>query len=413
MPDPHGSVAGQAQASALTTALRYDGYGQTIATAPTSLPAEARRWKYQGRLDIAPDGLAAPLYEWSARFYSPGLGTFTQLDPLQGSALDPLTLNRYLYAAANPATLIDPTGLRECEWDSCTGGTADKPDPGNTAGGGGGSSDGGGGSNSTGGGTGGTGNSNSGGGTGGTATGNSTAGGSSPPMPAPGPPPCLPSQCPTNFAFVGGSDRVVDPALVEGCSYIPAPGVGTACSIELAREAAERGDWGTASLEAFGIIPLVKLARGALKWGIKALRGADDAVKIVSKTAPTFTIISGKNLPLPHEIKTGKTLAEHFRVAMVGRTTKGFDAFVDGVKTQFYKSGGSVGGIVDKFKHQASVGEAKRLVIDGQQAGLTRTIALEGIDEAHRKGFTAAAGLREVWVLLPGENYPLVVPLWP
>jgi RHS repeat-associated protein len=177
MPDPHGSVAGQAQASALTTALRYDGYGVTIASAPTSLPAEARRWKYQGRLDVAPDGLAAPLYEFSARFYSPGLGTFTQLDPLQGSALDPLTLNRYLYAAANPATLIDPTGLRECEFDSCGGGY-DRRDPtGPTGGGGGGSSDGGGGSNSTAGGTGGTGNSNSGGGTGGTATGNKTAGG--------------------------------------------------------------------------------------------------------------------------------------------------------------------------------------------------------------------------------------------
>ncbi|HEU5205908.1 MAG TPA: RHS repeat-associated core domain-containing protein, partial [Candidatus Limnocylindrales bacterium] len=179
MPDPHGSVAGQAQASALTTALRYDGYGQTIASAPTSLPAEARRWKYQGRLDIAPEGLAAPLYDFSARFYSPGLGSFTQLDPLQGSALDPLTLNRYLYAAANPATLIDPTGLRECEWDSCTGGTADKPDPGNQDAGSwsGGGGDGGGGSNTSGGSDGGTGSSNTGGGTGGTATGNSTAGG--------------------------------------------------------------------------------------------------------------------------------------------------------------------------------------------------------------------------------------------
>jgi len=121
MPDPHGNVAGQAQASALTTALRYDGYGLTVASAPTSLPDAARRWKYQGRLDIAPDGLAAPLYEFSARFYSPGLGTFTQLDTLQGQALDPLSLNRYLYAAANPATLIDPTGLFSAEADDGPG----------------------------------------------------------------------------------------------------------------------------------------------------------------------------------------------------------------------------------------------------------------------------------------------------
>jgi hypothetical protein len=46
----------------------------------------------------------------SARFYSPGLGTFTQLDSVMGSAQNPLSMNRFLYALANPATLIDPTG---------------------------------------------------------------------------------------------------------------------------------------------------------------------------------------------------------------------------------------------------------------------------------------------------------------
>lgn len=46
----------------------------------------------------------------SARFYDPGLGAFTQLDSYSGRAQDPLSLNRYLYAAANPASLIDPTG---------------------------------------------------------------------------------------------------------------------------------------------------------------------------------------------------------------------------------------------------------------------------------------------------------------
>ena len=110
VPDPHGNTGALAQGTGLAAALRYDGYGQTIATSPASLPAGTERFKYQGRLDIAPPGLDVPLYEFSARFYAPGLGTFTQADTLTGSALEPLSLNRYLYAHANPATMIDPTG---------------------------------------------------------------------------------------------------------------------------------------------------------------------------------------------------------------------------------------------------------------------------------------------------------------
>jgi hypothetical protein len=47
----------------------------------------------------------------------PGSGTFSQLDTVMGSAQDPLSLNRFLYAHANPATLIDPTGHMICEGD--------------------------------------------------------------------------------------------------------------------------------------------------------------------------------------------------------------------------------------------------------------------------------------------------------
>jgi RHS repeat-associated protein len=65
-------------------------------------------WKCQARLDLSPSSQA--LYDLSARLYAPGLGTFTQLDTMLGSAGDPLSLNRYLYAEANPATLTDPTG---------------------------------------------------------------------------------------------------------------------------------------------------------------------------------------------------------------------------------------------------------------------------------------------------------------
>jgi hypothetical protein len=45
-----------------------------------------------------------------ARFYAPSLGAFTQLDTYAGRAAHPASMNRYLYAEANPATLIDPDG---------------------------------------------------------------------------------------------------------------------------------------------------------------------------------------------------------------------------------------------------------------------------------------------------------------
>jgi RHS repeat-associated protein len=83
------------------------GYGQTIASyASGSLPTP---WKYQGRLDVSPDS-ANPLYEAGARYYSPAIGAFTQLDSYAGSAQNPLSLNRYLYAGANPTSFVDPDG---------------------------------------------------------------------------------------------------------------------------------------------------------------------------------------------------------------------------------------------------------------------------------------------------------------
>jgi hypothetical protein len=45
-----------------------------------------------------------------ARLYAPSAGTFTQLDTYAGSAADPASMNRFLYAQGNPTSLIDPTG---------------------------------------------------------------------------------------------------------------------------------------------------------------------------------------------------------------------------------------------------------------------------------------------------------------
>ena len=107
--DLHGNVAvalNQAE-TAVSSALRYDGYGQTLDSyAAGTLPTP---WRYQGRLDVSPDA-DNPLYDAGARFYSPAIGAFTQLDTVSGSAQDPWSMNRYLYAGANPTSMIDPDG---------------------------------------------------------------------------------------------------------------------------------------------------------------------------------------------------------------------------------------------------------------------------------------------------------------
>ena len=106
--DLHGNVAGalDASASSFTDAFAYDAYGDTVASLTSSLPTP---WRYQGRM--LESGAGAPaLYDFAARSYAPSLGIFMSLDTLGGSATNPALLNGYLYADANPATLVDPDG---------------------------------------------------------------------------------------------------------------------------------------------------------------------------------------------------------------------------------------------------------------------------------------------------------------
>ncbi len=107
VPDLHGDVAGSLSGSLVSVAdaYRYDPYGEQVAaTAGASSP-----WRYQGRLLLG-GGSAQDTYALGARAYAPALGAFTSMDTVAGSAQDPLSLNRFLYAEADPATLSDPTG---------------------------------------------------------------------------------------------------------------------------------------------------------------------------------------------------------------------------------------------------------------------------------------------------------------
>ena len=109
--DPHGNLAGaQAEGSAtVVSALRYDAYGQLLDGFAAGSGSTEMPWRFQGRLDVSPDTDEA-LYDFGARMYRPSAGTFTQLDTYAGTVQEPLSMNRFLYAHANPTTLVDPDG---------------------------------------------------------------------------------------------------------------------------------------------------------------------------------------------------------------------------------------------------------------------------------------------------------------
>jgi RHS repeat-associated protein len=109
LPDLHGDIAAYATSglTSVSDAFRYDPYGGLLASVTSATPSP---WRYQGRLTENTGAGTAELYDFGFRSYAPGLGAFTSLDDVTGSAQNPLSLNRFLYAAANPETLVDPDG---------------------------------------------------------------------------------------------------------------------------------------------------------------------------------------------------------------------------------------------------------------------------------------------------------------
>lgn len=62
-----------------------------------------------------------------ARYYSPTLGRFLSLDPLNGYPAEPQSWNRYAYTRNNPMSLIDPDGLTENKPIPCYAGRGERP----------------------------------------------------------------------------------------------------------------------------------------------------------------------------------------------------------------------------------------------------------------------------------------------
>jgi RHS repeat-associated protein len=110
--DLHGDILGLVQAGASTPSSRayQDPWGEL------SWSGTAPLLGFRSELtDPATGAVATP-----ARWYLPSLARSMAPDPLEGDPSLPTSLNRLAYAADDPVTLSDPTGLRPLCGEGCT-----------------------------------------------------------------------------------------------------------------------------------------------------------------------------------------------------------------------------------------------------------------------------------------------------
>ena len=89
-------------AEAVTDTYAYEAFGQLLATTGSSDNA----YRYTG--EQYDSGLDQ--YYLRARYYDQGVGRFTSMDTWMGINTQPITLNKYLYANADPVNYTDPSG---------------------------------------------------------------------------------------------------------------------------------------------------------------------------------------------------------------------------------------------------------------------------------------------------------------
>jgi RHS repeat-associated protein len=86
----------------VANAFTYDAYGTLIASdgvPQTDFLFAGEQWDPHLRL-----------YNNRARLLDPGVGRFLNRDTHEGNSEDPLSLHKYLYAHADPANRVDPSG---------------------------------------------------------------------------------------------------------------------------------------------------------------------------------------------------------------------------------------------------------------------------------------------------------------
>ena len=101
--DGHGNVRFlTGTAGTVTDAYVYDAFGLPL----TSTGTTPNSFLYSGEQFDSVLGM----YYLRARYYNPATGRFLAMDSDEGNAVDPATLNKYLYAKNNPVNTVDPTG---------------------------------------------------------------------------------------------------------------------------------------------------------------------------------------------------------------------------------------------------------------------------------------------------------------
>jgi RHS repeat-associated protein len=92
-------------AGTVTDTYEYDAFGNSFTKQGTT----PNVYLYRGEQYDSDLGL----YYLRARYYNPATGRFLSRDPLDGNALDPKTLHKYLYAGGDPVNAMDPTGRND------------------------------------------------------------------------------------------------------------------------------------------------------------------------------------------------------------------------------------------------------------------------------------------------------------
>ena len=106
--DAQGNTRELTNASGHVTDLYiYDAFGNLLVSQGTTVNTHL----FLGEQSDPSSGL---IY-LRARFLAPALGRFVSRDPFPGITLQPMTLQHYIYADANPVNTTDPTGLLDLE----------------------------------------------------------------------------------------------------------------------------------------------------------------------------------------------------------------------------------------------------------------------------------------------------------
>jgi RHS repeat-associated protein len=107
----HGDVAATANGSGtkVGSTFNYDPFGQPLSGYPDNTSSSAAAYGWQGLHQKLTEhtGLIADI-EMGARVYTPGLGRFLSVDPIEGGSA-----NSYDYVSQDPCNGYDPTGRQQ------------------------------------------------------------------------------------------------------------------------------------------------------------------------------------------------------------------------------------------------------------------------------------------------------------